>query len=86
MTESLCFCPDIMRLFEAIGLKHEQDQWRLFVDSSTRNLKAVLLYNGKQHPLIPVGHSVHMKEDYKNVKALLQKMTSTSGMSAAMLG
>ena len=74
MSESLCFCTDIMGLFEAIGLKHEPDQWRLFIDSSTRSLKAVLLHNGNEHPSIPVGHSVHLKEDYENVKALLQKI------------
>jgi len=34
----------------------------------------VLLHNGNQHPSIPVGHSVHLKEDYENVKTLLQKI------------
>ena len=34
----------------------------------------MLLYNGKKHLSIPLGHSAHMKEDYENVKALLQKI------------
>jgi hypothetical protein len=38
------------------------------------SLKAVLLHNGKQHPPIPVGHAVHMKETYENLKQLLNKL------------
>lgn len=72
--KSLCFCSDVMGLFQAIGITHQPDQWRLFIDSSTKSLKAVLLHNGNQHPSIPVGHSVHLKEDYNNVKTLLQKI------------
>jgi len=43
----------------------------LFIDSSVKSLKAVLLHNGIEFPSIPVGHSVHMKEEYENVKTLL---------------
>ena len=43
----------------------------MFIDSSVKSLKAVLLHNGNKFPSIPVGYSVHMKEEYKNVKALL---------------
>jgi hypothetical protein len=59
----------------------DPSQWRLFIDSSSRSLKAVLLHNGNLYPSIPVAHSVQMKEDYDNVKHLLGKsiMSSTSG-------
>jgi len=44
------------------------------IDSSNLCLKVVLLHNGNQHPSIPVGHAVHMKETYKNLKELLNKL------------
>lgn len=72
-TESLCFCTDVRGLFEAVGLRHQPDQWRLFLDNSTRSLKAVLLHSGNQHTSIPIGYSVHLKEDYGNVKIMLDK-------------
>ena len=38
----------------------------------------MLLHNGNKFPLIPVGHSVHMKEEYENVKALLDMINYSS--------
>ena len=66
----LVFCYDVDGLMNALGIK----EWRLFIDSSKLSLKAVLLHNGNQHPSIPVGHAVHMKETYENVKQLLNKL------------
>jgi len=74
VSESLCYCKDVNGLFTAVGLRHEPAQWRLFIDSSTRSLKAVLLHNGNKYPSIPLAHSVQMKEDYENVKQLLVKI------------
>ena len=50
------------------------NDWRLFIDSSLRSLKAVLLHNTNQCPSIPLAHSVVMKENYQNVKALLDAL------------
>jgi hypothetical protein len=36
------------------------------------SIKAVLLYNGKTLPSIPVGPSVHNKESYENMKILME--------------
>jgi len=36
------------------------------------SLKAVLLHNGNTLPSIPVGHSVHNKESYENMKILME--------------
>ena len=71
---SLCYCTDIKGLFEEIGVAYVLTDWRLFIDSSSKSLKAVLLHNGNMYPSIPVGHSGHMKEDYANVKYLLEKI------------
>ena len=46
--------------------------WSLFVDSSARSLKAVLLHNGNKYPSIPIAHSVHLKEGCENLKHLLR--------------
>jgi len=67
----LIFCSDVDGLMNALGFQHDQQQWRLFIDSSTLSLKAVLLHNGNLLPSIPVGHAVHMKETYDNLKHLL---------------
>ena len=64
---SLCYCTDIQGLFQEIGIAYLTSGWRLFIDSSKRSLKAVLLHNGVQ-PSIPIAHSVQMKEDRESVK------------------
>ena len=70
----LCYCSDIDGLFSGFNLKHEPDQWRLFIDSSKLSLKAVLLHNGNTYPSVPVGHSVHMNESYENMVILLNAL------------
>ena len=70
----LCYCKDVEGLFRAVGIDHDSTQWRLFIDSSTKSLKAVLLHNGNIYPSIPLAYSLEMKEDYENVKQLLIKI------------
>ena len=70
---------DVAGLMNALGIKHEPQEWRLFIDSSKLSLKTVLLYNGNQHPTIPVGHAFHMKETYENLKQPLNT-TSVAGI------
>uniref|UniRef100_UPI00358FBB52 uncharacterized protein n=1 Tax=Myxine glutinosa TaxID=7769 RepID=UPI00358FBB52 len=54
-----------------MGLAYDPTEWRLFVDSSSRSLKAVLLFNGNKIASVPVGHSVQMTENYSNMEHLL---------------
>ena len=61
-------------LFSAVGINHNPTQWRLFIDSSTKNLKAVLLHNCNIYSSILLAYSLQMKEDYENVKQLLIKI------------
>ncbi|MEL7005851.1 MAG: hypothetical protein AAFN93_24445 [Bacteroidota bacterium] len=72
ISKDLCYCKDINGMFAAIGIEHKPEEWRLFIDSSTKSLKAVLLHNGNQYPSLPVAYSVQMKEKYENVKRLLE--------------
>ncbi|GBO19990.1 hypothetical protein AVEN_258304-1 [Araneus ventricosus] len=72
--ESFCqdgdmiFCNDVDSLFKALGLQHNLQEWRLFIDSSKVSLKAVLLHNGNKHPLFPLVYAVRMKETYETLK------------------
>ena len=68
------FCYDVDGLMNAPGIKHEPQEWQLFIDSSKLSLKVVLLHNGNQHPSIPVAPAIHMKETYENLKQLLNKL------------
>jgi len=68
------FCYDVDGLMNALGIKHDPQELRLFIDSSKLGLNEALLHNGNQHPSIPVGHAVHMKEPYENLKQLLNKL------------
>jgi len=72
MERSLVACTDIDGLMETLNINHIPLYWRLFIDSSKLSLKAVLLHNGNTLPSIPVGHSVHNKESYENMKILME--------------
>lgn len=75
MTEQqLCYCDDIDGLFEKLSIEHISNEWRLFIDSSKCSLKGVLLHNGNTYPSIPIAHSTQLKESYKNVKYMLEKI------------
>ena len=47
------------------------NEWRLFIGSSKRSLKAVLLHIGNKKPSIPIAHSAQLKESYDSIKILL---------------
>jgi hypothetical protein len=57
-----------------LGVEYRTDEWRLFIDSSNRSLKAVLLHNGNSFASVPVAHSVHLKETYENLGQLREKI------------
>ena len=61
-------------LFEAIGVTCNSSEWHLFIDSSSRSIKVVLLHNRNNYPSLPMAHSVHLKEDYTSVKMLLSAL------------
>ncbi|GFW74769.1 uncharacterized protein TNCV_963441 [Trichonephila clavipes] len=54
---------------------YEPEEWILFIDSSKRSLKAVLLNNGNRYASVPVGHLVHLKECYENLEFILNKLS-----------
>lgn len=75
---ALVFCNNISNLVNRLGcLDYKPTDWRLFIDSSKRSLKAVLLHNGNFYASIPVGHSTYLKENYENLQELLLKDVNT---------
>ena len=68
------FCDDISDLLNDMGCEYESAEWRLFIDSSKRSLKCVLLQNGTAFASIPIGHSVQMKESYDSMKQVFEKL------------
>ena len=70
------YCNNIGGLLLQMGLpEYSSEDWRLFIDSSKRSLKCVLLHNLNKYACVPIGHSTTMKEQYQNVKQVLQKLS-----------
>ena len=75
MEDDFVFCSNIPGLFAEMGFsKYNSDKWRLFIDSSKRSLKCVLLHKGNKFACVPIGRSVVVKEHYLNVKMVLNKL------------
>jgi len=72
--DDLVFCNNAEELLQELGFPEGPDEWRLFIDSSKISLKGVLLHNGNKYPSVPVAHATNMKENYANMKLLLQKI------------
>ena len=75
MEDDFVYCNNIQGLLSEIGLhEYNQDEQRLFIDSSKRSLKYVLFHNGNKFACVPIGHYLIVKEHYLNVKMVLQKL------------
>lgn len=71
----LVYCNDVKGLIDEFkSISYNADDWRLFIDSSTWSLKAVLFHNGNVYAPIPVAHSVTLMEEYQNLDFLLAKL------------
>lgn len=70
----LVYCNDVSGLMNDLGVVYRPAEWRLFIDSSKRSLKAVLLNNGNKLASIPIGHSTVLVESYEHMKLLLEKL------------
>jgi hypothetical protein len=63
---------------QKFGVEYKVKVWRLFIDSSKRSLKAVLLHFGDNYASLPIGHSVHLKVSYVNLEPVLTKIGFTA--------
>ena len=66
--DGLCFWHNVNGLFDSIEIRSIPNDWRLFIVSSNKSLKGVLHQNGNRYPSIPLAHSMHLEENYTNVK------------------
>jgi hypothetical protein len=74
----LVYCNDVYGLMNELKENiYEPNDWRLFIDSSKRSLKAVLLLNTNVYAPVPVAHSVTLKEKYENIEMVLNKIKYT---------
>lgn len=72
---SLVYCTDVEGLINKLKENsYRASDWRLFIDSSKRSTKAVLLHNTNVYAPVPIGHSTVMQEKYDNMRVLLQKL------------
>src|ERR1700755_2104277 len=61
----LVYCTDVEGLLLFMRLPaYDSRDCRLFIDSSKRSLKCVLLHNGNKYAYVQIGHSVNLKEEY----------------------
>ena len=74
MEENLLFRDNIEGLITTMGTSYILLEWRLFIDSSKRSTKCVLLHNCNKLAFIPIGHSIQMKETYENIKTILDRI------------
>ena len=66
------YCHDISGLLLQLGISvYNPTEWRLFIDSSKRSLKCVLLHNGNIFGSVPNAHSVFFQETYDDIKMVL---------------
>ena len=67
----LCYCNGIEGLYANLLQEYSSSDWRLYyIDSSKRNLKAGLLYNGNLKP--GLAHFVYLKETFVNLQEVLE--------------
>ena len=72
---NVVYCHEVRGLLEKMSLtEYFPHDWCLFIDSSKRSLKCVLLHNGKKLGSIPIAHSTKMKEDYNTISLVLEKI------------
>ena len=75
MENDFVYCNNILGLLAKMGLSdYNSNEWRLFIDSSKRSLKCVLLHKCNNFACVPIGHSVVVKEEYLNVKMVVNKL------------
>jgi hypothetical protein len=71
-------CYNIPGLKQKFGIEYKLNEWQLFIDSSKRSLKAVLLHNGNNYTSVTIRNSVHLNGSYENLELILKKIEYTA--------
>lgn len=70
-TNTFVYCNDIVGLMNEMGIQYNPADWRIFIDSSQKSLKAVLLFYDNSKNPIPIAYGINMKESYDSIKHIL---------------
>lgn len=70
--KDFAYCDDVETLMAAMDIKYDANDWRLFIDSSSSSLKAVLLHKTNKKPSIPVAYSTETSETYEAMENILK--------------
>lgn len=68
---NFAFCNDIKGLMSAMNIEYNPEEWRIFIDSSKKSLKAVLLYYDNTIKPVPIAYGIDTKESYDSIKFIL---------------
>ncbi|GBM85111.1 hypothetical protein AVEN_62867-1 [Araneus ventricosus] len=71
---NLVFRNDVQGLKKCFDVEYDPSEWRLFIDSFKASLKAVLLHNDNSFASFPLGHLVHLEENYNDLSMILEKI------------
>lgn len=70
---TLAYCDDIVGLMAQMHQgAYKPEEWRLFIDSSKRSLKAVLLHVDNAKNSVPLALSTNTKETYLSLKEIVE--------------
>ena len=71
--DEIVVCNDVEPLLVKLGIdQYDVNSWLLFIDSSKRSLKCVLLHSTNEYASIPIGHLTTLKEKYGPIKHVLE--------------
>jgi hypothetical protein len=70
-TYNVAYVNDLEGLFQLFGATHNSNEWRLFLDGSSKSLKVVLLHNENTLPSVPVAYCKRLPEKYENMQIIL---------------
>lgn len=71
---SVTFCPNVPGLMNKLGVDYKADDWRFFLDGSSKNIKAVLLHNQNVLPSVPIAYTSSMKESHQSVALIVKSI------------
>lgn len=75
--DDLVYCTDVEGLMGQFKILYDATEWRLFIDSSKRSLKAVLLHNRGVYASIPVGQGCSNLNCWRSTSIFLDYLRST---------
>jgi len=72
--DKLCFCNDISGLLRHLNQSTRSEDWFLFMDSSSKSFKAVLI-NKKSLYVVPVAYTTATKETRELIETVLESIS-----------